>query len=340
MEFIYACSKGYIKKINFVIALIKPKKRMVEDKNYVPKQEKKPPYILILLIIILVGGLGIISSQYLRLKNSSEEREQFLEEEKADLTNQLNDMYTQYDSLKTENDTINLKLEAEQAKIQRLLAINASNVQKIKLYKKELGTLRNIMRSYIIQIDSLNRRNQELVAENKEVRTQLYQIESSKKQLEEQNVELSSKVETASILQAKNIIATPLNKRSNENFSTNKVVKIKTCFTVRENAIVPAGTKTLYIRIVRPDEVVLANSPDNLFEYNDEMIVYSAKRDLEYENQDIDICIFWDRDIPESGITKLSEDLIGGTYSVDIFHNGNIIGTTTFTLKEGGGLFN
>lgn len=313
---------------------------MEEERTYVPKQEKKPPYILIILIIILVGGLGIISSQYLRLKKTSQEREMFLEEEKTDLTNQLNNMYTQYDSLKTENDTINLKLEAEQAKIQRLLSINASNVQKIRLYKKELGTLRNIMRSYIIQIDSLNRRNQELVAENQEVRTQLYQIESSKKQLEEQNVELSTKVETASILQAKDIVATPLNKRSKENFSTTKVVKIRTCFTVRENAIVPAGTKTLFIRIVRPDEVVLANSPDNLFQYNDEMIVYSAKRDLEYENQDIDICIFWDRDIPESGITKLSEDLIGGTYSVDIFHAGNIIGTTTFTLKEGGGLFN
>ncbi len=310
---------------------------MTEENNknisYAPVPEKKPPYLLIIIIVVLLGGLGVLSTQYFRIKKDSELKERIIEEEKDDLTQQLNNMYMEYDSLKTENDSMNLKLEAEQAKIQRLLGISASNAQKIRLYKKELETLRDIMKSYIVQIDSLNQRNQLLMAENREVRTRLFEVETSKEQLETEREELTTKVAQASMLQAKDIQAIPLNRRSRDTYRTKRVAKIRTCFTIRENPIIPAGVKTIYIRINRPDDVVLTNDANNLFEYNDEMIVFSASRDLEYENQDIEMCIYWDRPELEEGITMVSEDLIDGTYSVDIFHEGNIIGTTTFTLR-------
>lgn len=296
--------------------------RRDDQYQQLPPRRKKP-VLLIVIIVLLVGALGILAVQYFNLKEDAEMTEKVLEEEKNDLTNELNEMYVEYDSLKTENDSMNMKLEAEQAKIKRLLAINASNAEKIRIYKKELGTLRDIMKSYIIQIDSLNQRNQALMKENLQVRTQLAEVETTRRELEQEKEELTTKVEKASVLQAKDIIASPLNKRSKERDRAKRVEKIRVCFILRENAIIEPGTKTIYMRIMRPDEIVLADNAGNLFEYNGEMVVYTAKRDVEYENQDVEMCIYWDR----------NEELIDGTYSVDLFHEGDVIGTTTFTLR-------
>ncbi len=284
---------------------------------------KKKPVLLIVVIVLLVGALGILGIQYLNLKEDANEDAKIAEQVQEDLTNELNDMYVEYDSLKTENDSMNLKLEAEQAKIKRLLAINASNAQKIRIYKKELGTLRDIMKSYIVQIDSLNQRNQALMEENRQVRTQLAEVETTRRTLEDEKEQLTDKVNKASVLQAKDIIASPLNKRSKERDRVRAVEKVRVCFTLRENAIIESGTKTIYMRITRPDEIVLADNASNLFEYDGEMVVFTAKREVEYENQDVEMCIYWDR----------NEELIDGTYSVDLFHDGNVIGTTTFSLR-------
>ena len=232
-------------------------------------------------------------------------------------------MITEYDSLKTQNDTINLKLEAEQDKIRRLLHIQAANYEKIRLYKNELQTLRQVMRSYIVQIDSLNTKNQELTAENIKVRTKLNEAQKSNVELSKQREELSSKVNLASTLIAKNIEADPLNKNSKPKDKIKKITKIRVCFTIRENAVAKPGNKDIYLRLVRPDDVVLTSSADNLFEVNNQQLVYSAVRQLEYENKDIDMCIFWDKD----------QDLIPGTYKAILYAEGNEIGSTTFALK-------
>jgi hypothetical protein len=159
--------------------------------------------------------------------------------------------------------------------------------------------------------------------ENRQVRTQLAEVETTRQTLEEEKEQLTDKVNKASVLQAKDIVASPLNKRSREKDRARRVEKVRVCFTVRENAIIEPGTKTIHMRIMRPDEIVLANNASNLFEYNGEMVAFTAKRDVEYENQDVEMCIYWDK----------NEELIDGTYNVDLFHDGNVIGTTTFTLR-------
>jgi len=270
-----------------------------------------------MIIICVLGWL------YLEQKKEAEKIQQELEMEKEFLTNDLNDLYAQYDSLKTDNDSMNLKLETEQNKIKKLLAIQASNLEKIRLYKKELKTLREIMKSYIVQIDSLNTKNLALTAENIEVKNILKQTEIANIELSKEKEELTSKVEKASVISAKNIQALPLNKRGKEKNKIEKVKKVKVCFTLRENFITPSGLKDVYIRITRPDKLVLTNSKEDLFEFEDELIVYSAKRQVEYENNDIDMCIYWDN----------NGGLIPGTYSIGIFLDGYQIGTTTFDLK-------
>ena len=286
------------------------------------KTKRKPPVILIILIIILSCAIIYLGFTYNNLRKQSEIEKTELERQKSNLETELQSIYNQYDSLKTENDTMNLKLLAEQQRIEKLLKISANNVYKIRMYEKELETIRQVLKSYIYQIDSLNQANIALRSENIEVKQKLRQTEIEKDELTVQKEELTQMVEKASVLSAKNIVITPLNKRSKENLRSDKVDKIRTCFTIRENSVIPPGNKIIYLRIARPDDVILTSGV-NLFEYQGEQVVFSASREVQYENVDIELCIFWTND----------GQLIPGTYRVNIYVDGNDIGSITFALK-------
>jgi len=294
------------------------------NKGYIDDKPKKRSTTLLMVVIgLLTVAITVLGVMLYQNSQKYNEEKQLIIEEKMDLERQLNEMIIEYDDLKTGNDSINSLLLTEQNKIQRLLKIDASNAQKIKMYKQELETLRKVMRSYIVQIDSLNTRNRELTAENIQVRTQLEQVEQDRDVLTQEKDDLSSQVAIASVLNAKNIVAEGLNKRSKPNDKSQKIEKVRVCFTIRENAIANAGKKIIYLRIIRPDDVVLTAGGSTMIEVNGEQLVYTTYRELEYENQDIDMCIFWDK----------TEELIPGTYAVHLLAEEHEIGTTTFDLK-------
>jgi hypothetical protein len=302
---------------------------MEENSTSSPVKKKgRGTTIVLSIIIVLLAVVSVYLYNLLTQKEKQnlqyQEVQQVLEEEKNSLQGELKDLMEEYESMKSTNDSMNQKLEAQQAKIKKLLTYNASNLEKIKLYKKELVTLREIMKSYIVQIDSLNQKNQTLVAENNEVKGRLEQSRVTTKELTQKTEELSKKVQQASVLSAKNVVVTALNKRSRENIKADRITKLKVCFTVRENSIVQAGPRVVYVRIARPDELVLTSSADNLMKFQGEQVVYSEKREIEYENADIDLCIFYD--------VKAGE-LIPGIYKVDLFTDGSLIGSSTITLK-------
>ncbi len=284
---------------------------------------KKKPVFLIVLVIALICAVGYLGYTYMDLKKQSELEKAELTRQREKLEAELMDIYAEYDSLKSENDTMNMKLAAEQERIERLLKINANNVYKIRMYEKELQTIRKVLRSYVVQIDSLNLANQELRAENIEVRQQLRKAETDRDQLSQDKEELTSKVEMASILNAKNILITALrNDKGRETDRYDKVIRLRVCFTLRENRILEPGPKIIFMRISRPDDVILTSGV-NFFEFEGEQIVYTASREVSYENVDVDLCIFWQND----------GQLIPGSYDVKLFADGHQIGSTTFALK-------
>ena len=146
-------------------------------------------------------------------------------------------MIVEYDSLKTTNDSVNGLLDSEQDKIKNLLRMQATDAEKIRKYQGELETLRKVMRSYIVQIDSLNTRNRELTAENIQVKEQLTTAETKNVELSKEREILNTQVQLAKVLSAKSIMATPLNKSDRENSKVSKVAKVKVCFTIRENSV-------------------------------------------------------------------------------------------------------
>jgi hypothetical protein len=252
------------------------------------------------------------------------EMETVLTEEKDSLANELRRISYAFDTLKTNNDTLNANLARDKEKIIQILAVNESNVRLIRQYKKEIKTMREIMKSYIVQIDSLNTRNKILVAENTEIRQEIKQVRNTNTELSKAKDELSSKVEVASLIQAKDIVAVPLNKKRKETNRISLLDKLRICFILRENPIAKGGQKVVYLRVIRPDSLVIATSPDNLFEYRKNKIIYSASREVDYMNQDIDMCIFLDN----------SGDFIVGNYSAELYLEGTIIGRTNFLLSK------
>ncbi|HEY5536728.1 MAG TPA: hypothetical protein VIL99_17570 [Ignavibacteria bacterium] len=299
---------------------------MAELNNNTINQETKKSSPKGMIIASVILGLALIFLIYLYFdkKNKMAEMELVLTQEKDSLANELRHMVVAYDTLKTNNDTLNAGLQKQKNKIVQLLSLNASNVQLIKKYKNEISTMRDIMKSYIVQIDSLNTRNKLLVSENTEIKQQINQVRNTNTELSKVKEELNSKVEVASIIQAKNIVAVSLNKKRKETTRINLLDKLRICFTLRENPLAQAGQKDVYMRVIRPDSLVVTSSPDNLFEYKDNKIIYSATRQVDYMNQDIEVCIFLDN----------NGDFVIGNYSVELYLENNIIGRTNFMLSK------
>ena len=287
------------------------------------EKSKKTVIILIAFIITLSVGLVVMFMMYSTMKTESEQTQAMLQGETDRLSGDLKNIKMEYETLKTSNDSMNQQIEKQQSKIDKLLRINASNFEKIKIYQGELETLRGIMKSYIVQIDSLNTRNQILMAENTDVKDKLEVARTKNKKLEDEKDKLSNQVDAASTLSAKNIVVFGMNKRGKDADKVSKIVKLRVCFTIRENSIAAAGEKTMFVRISRPDNLLLASSADEVFDFEGQKLPFTAKRAIQYENKDIEVCIYWDN----------NNNLTAGNYTVDIFSEGKLIGSGTFTLK-------
>lgn len=300
---------------------------MTDTINITPPEEgpkKGASTSMIATSIFLALALIFLVFMYFNQKNKMDEMESVLTFEKDSLASELRHMVTVYDTMKTSNDSLNAGLLKERTRIIQLLSITASNAQLIKKYKSEITTMRDIMKSYIVQIDSLNTKNKVLVAENSDIRQQITQVRNTNTELSKVKEVLNTKVEIASVIQAKDIVAVSLNKKRKETTRINLLDKLRICFTLRDNPLATAGTKEVYMRVLRPDSLVITSSPDNLFDYKGNKLIYSANRVVDYANQDIEMCIFLDN----------TGDFIVGNYSVELYLDDNVIGRTNFLLSK------
>lgn len=280
------------------------------------------------ILVIAIAVIMVITALYLIQNRQMNEIVTNLNVEKTILTEEYQKLILNYDSLESDNDTINTLLEREQEKIAHLIeeikTIKATNTAKIREFQKELSSLRGVLKSYIIQIDSLNARNQELTKENIEHRRRYTQIQTSFKQLEIEKASLAEKVSIASQLDVNNMMAEALNASGKKTERSSRTAKIRVCFTVLRNVTSPTGIKTVFLRLERPDGQLLIHSKDDLFKYEESEINYSAVRSIEYGGEEIDVCIFYEADAGE---------LMPGKYIADVFADGFHIGNITLTLK-------
>lgn len=279
---------------------------------------------LIALVVILL----VVTILYIVQSRKMNEIVESLNIEKTILTEEYQDLVLNYDSLHSNNDTLNMMLEIERERISHLVeeikTIKATNMSKIREFQKELTTLRTVLRTYIVQIDSLNTINKELTRENIEQKRQYTQIQSSYQKLEATKDELEKKVTIASQLETANLTAEALTPSDRSTNRSSRAGKLKVCFTLLKNLTAPVGMKEVYIRIERPDGQLLMHSRNDLFKLDGSDINYSAKRTIEYGGENTDACIFYNVDTGE---------LTEGEYTVDVFSDGFHIGKMKFNLK-------
>ena len=249
--------------------------------------------------------------------------------EKDSIQSELTHLVAGYDLLKTENDTINEQLVYAQAKVRDLLIeveqTKRVSYEKINDYQKQVTTLRGIMRDFVVQIDSLNKRNEQLMAENTQVKEHYKQSEIKNEQLSQEKENLQKNLQRAAQLEVRELIAEGLNSRSKETRFAKKAEMIRISFVLSANITAKRGPKNIYVRIMRPDQLLMTKSPTNLFQFEDLKIPFSAMREVNYEGNDLPVNIFWDN--------KGESEFMIGNYTIDLFADGNNIGTTKVEFK-------
>ena len=277
------------------------------------------------LVLLLIGVTTLLVME----KTTNKELVQEFELEKEDLENEYTRFAQQYDELKLtiSNDSLSVLLEQEQLKTQRLLeelrTVKSSNASEIRRLKKELASLRKVMISYINQIDSLNQltaRQQEVI---KDVTRKYNDASRQITSLSKEKKTLNEKVALAAQLDVTNIRIEAQNKRGRETDKVKNVVKFKIDFSIVKNITAETGEKTLYLRITKPDNGVLTKSEANTFKYENRNLTYSIKKYIEYTGEEQAVTVYW----------NVEEYLYAGNYRVDIFANGILIGSQSFSLK-------
>lgn len=291
-------------------------------------KERTPQLIAVIGVLVIVMAI-LIGFLITRNTQMSDMQEQFTID-KQELEDEYEAISLQYEGFKfsVQNDSLLYKLENEQAKVLRLQEelrmTKASDQTEIKRLKDELATLRKILRSYVQQIDSLNRLNEQLRAENRQITDQYQKTTQTLRKVSQEREQLSERVSLAAQLVATNISAKAVNDRKKEQSRLSRSTQFVVTFTVARNITAEPGERTIFIRLMAPDGSVLAKSQSNTFPYENRDILYSMKRIVEYGGEEIPVTMYWD----------IEEFLMPGTYKADIFADGHHIGTYSFEMKD------
>jgi len=290
---------------------------------------KAPQRIKVLLIILIVSVL-VFGSLFVWQHLKNQELTEYFQEEQMQLEQDFRSLIEEYDSIQVVNnyDSLLLQLDVEQQRVAQLLdeleTVKATNAVKLREYRKELSTMRRVMKHYVYQIDSLNTVNQQLAEENKYVKEQYKEATQTVVQLEEEKEKLSKTIEIASQLELRNLEVSPQNMKGREMRKLSKTERFVVSFTLLKNITTETGNKMAYLRITSPQLEVLPSPDNGQFEYEDAMLEYSAKKPFVYEAEDLDMEMYY----------TVNQFLFAGEYQFDLFVDGDHIGHTTMVLKQ------
>ena len=280
-----------------------------------------------LLIIALAGVIAWLLQERKIQEEENKQMVQILEMDKAEMENQYKDFALQYNEMMTQvtNDSLLEQLSRQEKRTQELLEelrqTKANDAAEIMRLKKELETLRRILRDYVVQIDSLNRENQNLRSDNTALRTRNEEAEAHISDLSSKNEQQTDKVNIASQLDATGIRASARNKKGKDCEKVKDAKKLVVSFNISRNVTAQTGMRTIYVRISTPTGETLTRGGS--FQFENRQLQYSITKEIEYTGEEIPVTVYWD----------IAETLSAGSYHVDIFADGHAIGSTTFSLK-------
>lgn len=277
-------------------------------------------YVLIGVAVILAGTLAYVWWQKSSLVNE-------LTIDKQELTQQMIDLQNDYASLSSDYDSINSQLDSSREEvsqlIERIKKTDAANRSKMRQYEKELGTLRSIMKSYIVQIDSLNTLNKKLTADAAAARREAAESRRQSEELSKTVESLSGQVAAGSVIKARGLRVEAYNSSDKVTDRSSRVVRLLSTLSLVENDLAPKGPVRIYIRVKGPDGVLLTNGIQRTFELNGEPMICSASREIDYQGKEIDVAIYLN-DITE---------YVKGIYTIEAYTEQSRLGETELLLR-------
>ncbi|MGV8962688.1 MAG: hypothetical protein ACOH2V_04835 [Candidatus Saccharimonadaceae bacterium] len=285
---------------------------------------------LIAIIVVMALALGITAYFVFSKDKQITEMQEQNTIDKQELEDEYESISMQYEGFKfsVQNDSLLYKLENEQAKVQRLMeqlrVTKATDQGEIRRLKDELSTLRKILKSYVQQIDSLNRLNEELKAENVQITNKFKETTRSLNVVSAEKKQLTEQVSMAAKLVASNVSVKAINSRGKTQKRLSKSEQFLISFTISRNITAEPGERIIYARIMQPDGSVLTKNTNQKFAYENKDIAYSSMRVVEYGGEETGVALYYDID----------EFLMPGAYKVDIFADGSHIGSTTLQMED------
>jgi len=281
--------------------------------------------------LVFAGLIALAVVLFLNLQKEKKvvgEMQELAELDKQEMENQYEEMALQYSEMMTQinNDSIIAQLTREQLRAQQLLdtlrQVRANDAREIARLKRELASVRAVLRSYIRQVDSLNQVNQHLRAENSQIRTRLDESQRQNEGLQQERERLTERVTIAAQLDATAISMTALNKRNKVAKKMKDCKTIQVGFNISRNVTAENGARTLYVVVQTPAGTVLNGG--GTFPYESTQLVYTMKKTIEYNGEETPVMVYW----------QVTDFLEAGDYLVSIFSDGNLIGSRSFNFRK------
>ncbi len=299
------------------------KLREIEDRIRREKQEKSMKTVMYVLIAVALVLAGVLA--YIWYQKSTLVKELTLE--KQELTEQMVALQNDYATLSSDYDDINLQLDSSRIEVQMLIEkitkTEATNRSKIRQYERELGTLRSIMRNYIVQIDSLNTLNRQLTADAAAARREAAESRKRQQELSRTVEDLSGQVAAGAVIKARGLRMEAYNSSDKVTDRSSRVVRLLATLSLVENDLAPKGPVRVYIRVKGPDGILITNDTQRTFELDGEPMICSASREVDYQGKEVELSIYLN-DV--TGYVK-------GIYTVEAFTDQSRLGTAELMLR-------
>jgi len=275
---------------------------------------------------IVIGILSVIlvaiSLLYFSIHREQMRDNQLLAADRDSIQAGLNELIINYDSLRFQNDSIAESLTKANELVEQLKQERRWNYNKMRQYEKELGSLRTVMRGYIRQIDSLNTLNKTLITENVSYRKEITSANLRADMAEERQAELENKVKVGAVVRARDIRLMALSEKGREVTRIKNASRLRVDFVLAANELADPGNKAIYVRITSPDGYVLTTEAMPTFEFEGSAISYSAMREVDYQNADLEVGIYFN-----------STGFAPGTYKIELYMEGRMIGSNEIAMR-------
>ena len=275
--------------------------------------------------LVAVAAVMACALAYIWASKSSLVRD--LNAEKEDLTQQMIALRGDYENLSSDYESVNSQLDSSREEvnqlIERIQKTEATNRAKMRQYEKELGTLRSIMRNYIVQIDSLNTLNHKLTADAAAARKEAATSRAENAELKGQVENLSGQVAAGSVIKSRGLSVAAYNSSDKVTDRSSRVVRLLASLSLVENDLAPKGPVRVYLRVKDPEGILLTNSTQTSFSYNGQTMVASASREVDYQGKEVDLSIYLN-DIPSYQ---------AGIYTIEAYTTQAFLGKTELLLR-------